>query len=387
MKIGLVAGEQSGDHLAAGLMRELKKLAPDVTFSGIGGPAMMSEGLTSFGNWQHLNMNGFVEPIRNFSKLLRLYSALKQTFVKQQPDVFVGVDFNVFNLLLEKALKRSGIPTVHYVSPSVYAWRRRRIKSIGNAADRVLTLFPFEPDLYRAQKVDALFVGHPLADEIGLDSLAEMRSARRELNLDQSREIIALLPGSRTSEIRQHGALFLAAARRYSKLSPDAIFMIPTANRNFKELLQRQAAEEPKLDLRIVLGRSREVIAAADALICKSGTSTLEAMLFGKPMVVSYRLGRLSYRLVSALLKTPWVALPNILAQQTLVPELIQDEATPESLAGALAQQIQRFKQSPEPRRTFADIHAQLRRGADTRAAQAVLELSSAMKPVGRGRS
>jgi len=372
LSVGIVAGEPSGDLLGAGLMRALRAQYPDVRFRGVGGAQMLQQGLEPLVPMSAFAMNGFVEPIRRFPDLLRVIRTLRSAFVVDPPDVFVGVDFNVFNLLLERLLKRRGIATVHYVSPSVYAWRRGRVDRIGRAADLVLTLYPFEPQFYSHRGVRAEFVGHPLADVIDpSDATAQARAA---LGIAADRLAFALLPGSRMSEIRAHGELFMATAQCLEQTLGGALYLIPCVDERTEAALAVIRARYPDLDVRILRGDAHRVLAAADAALVKSGTGSLEAMLFGKPMVVTYRLGALSYRIVKALLRTPYVALPNILAGKRLVPELLQNDARPESLARALLDELARAR-SGEQLAEFRALHATLRRGADERAAAAVLSM------------
>jgi len=370
--VGILAGEPSGDLLGAGLMQALRARSPNITFRGIGGPQMLAQGLEPLGSIDALSMNGFVEPIRRFPELLRTLRTLLRAFSERRPHVFVGVDFNVFNLLLERLLKRRGITTVHYVSPSVYAWRRGRVKRIGRAADLVMTLYPFEPPFYEREGVRAEFVGHPLADSIEpTDGTANTRAA---LGIAADRLTIALLPGSRMSEIAAHGELFLQTARRVQQTLGRVSFLVPCVDATTADAFERLARPFDELEVRVLIADSHRALAAADVALVKSGTGTLEAMLFGKPMVVTYRLGALSYRIVKALLRSPYVALPNILAGRRLVPELLQDDARPELLAQALIAELERGRAGAHLT-DFRTLHASLRRGANQRAAAAVLGL------------
>ena len=372
LDVGILAGEPSGDLLGAGLMQALRARAPNVRFRGVGGPRMLEQGLESLASIDAFAMNGFVEPIKRFPNLFRVIRSLRAAFLADRPDVFVGVDFNVFNLLLERLLKRRGIATIHYVSPSVYAWRRGRVKRIGRAADLVLTLYPFEPPLYERDGVRAEFVGHPLADVI--DPVDATAGARDELHLPANGPVIALLPGSRMSEIAAHGRLFLETAEHVQRALGRAVFIVPCVDAATTAAMTDLAREHASLDVRVLHGDSHRALASADVALVKSGTGTLEAMLFGKPMVVTYRLGALSYRIVKALLRTPYVALPNILAGRRLVPELLQHDADPERLARALIAELERGRAGAHLTE-FRSLHASLRRGANQRAAAAVLAL------------
>ena len=373
--IGILAGEASGDNLGRGLMRAIREQRPDARFVGIGGPGMQAEGLDSLVPMDRLSMNGFVDPLRRLPELLRILRLLLRSFEASRPDLFVGVDFNVFNLLLERRLKLRGFPTVHYVSPSVYAWRRGRIRRIARAADVLLTLFPFEPALYRGTGVKAVYVGHPLADAIGPQDgdQAAQAAARASLGLEPSDPVFAVLPGSRRSEVRLLGERFLAAAELVQQAMPSAQFVVPCLRPAIAEWLDAYRGAHPELRVRAYEGDARLALTACDAALVKSGTSTLEAMLLGRPMVVSYRLGPVTYRVVRRLLRSPWVALPNILAGRNLVPELLQDAATPRALADALLLELDKARQDPEYLSEFRRLHALLRRDADARAAEAVI--------------
>jgi lipid-A-disaccharide synthase len=358
--VAIVAGEASGDNLGSGLMAELRARCPDVRFIGIGGPNMEAQGLDSLVPMDALAVNGFVDPIRRLPALIRILRLLLACIREERPAVLVGVDFNVFNLLLERRVRRSGIATVHYVSPSVYAWRRGRVRRIARAADMLLALYPFEPAFYSGTPVRAVFVGHPLADAIAPDagSPAARLAARRALGLPGDALVVALLPGSRLSEVRLMGAVFLEAARLLAAQRPDVRFVVPCLRPAIAAWLAEAGTAYPDL--------------ACDGALVKSGTSTLEAMLLRRPMVVSYRLGPVTYWIVRRMLRTPFVALPNILAGRRLVPELLQDAATPAALAAALVAELDKARAEPEYLAEFERLHLLLRRHADARAAEAV---------------
>lgn len=372
---GILAGEPSGDRLGAGLMRAIKARCPDVEFVGIGGPQMIAEGLETLVPMERLAVNGFIEPIKRLPDLIRILRLLLRTFSAQQPDAFIGVDFNVFNFLLEGMLKRRGISTAHYVSPSVYAWRRGRIRRIARSTDLLLTLYPFEPAFYQQSGIIARYVGHPLADEISLTAGSEQAQldARRELGVAGAGHCIAILPGSRMSEVKLLTDRFLAACEIIHERRPGTIFIVPCLRDSIEAWLQTEIRRYPNLEIVSYLGNGRLALSACDAAIVKSGTSTLEAMLLRRPMVVSYRIGWLSYQLVSRLVRSPFIALPNILAGRELVPELLQDAATPQALAENLLNVLDKAGQEPEYLAAFAQLHEQLRCGADDRAAEAVL--------------
>lgn len=372
--VGILAGEASGDNLGRGLMAELKRRYPDARFIGIGGPGMIAEGLDSLVPMDRLAVNGFIDPLKRLPELIGILRLLLRRFDAVRPDVFVGVDFNVFNLLLERRLKRRGIPTVHYVSPSVYAWRRGRIARIASATDMLLALYPFEPELYAATAVQVVYVGHPLADAIGLEDGSDERrgAARAELQLPDGSPVVALLPGSRMSEIRMLGDTFLTAAALIHERRPNARFVMACVRPAIADWLDQARARFPGLPITAYQGNARLALGACDAALVKSGTSTLEAMLLRRPMVVSYRLGALTYRVVRLLLRTPYVALPNILAGRMLVPELLQDEASAEALARRLLEELDKAHGDPEYLGEFERLHRALRQDADARAAEAV---------------
>lgn len=380
MKIGIVAGEVSGDILGGRLMAAIHAREANVQFSGVGGEAMLAQGLDALAPLQALAVNGFKDPLLRLPSLLRLLTRLRRHFVAEEVDAVVGVDFNVFNLLLERGVKKHGIATAHYVSPSVYFWRQGRIKSIRRAADVVLALFPFEPPLYAERGARAVFVGHPLADEIGLDDGSETarQGAREALGVATSGTVVALLPGSRRSEIDFLGRLFLDTATSLDL--PQARFLVPAPNTHVYDAMaavvdrhRRETASE--LDVQLVHGQSRTVIAAADIVLTKSGTATLETMMLRRPMVVAYRIGALSAWLVRRLKKSDFVALPNILAGRPLVPELLQEDAEPVQLAAALHEQMRDGTAGTDYFDACAHWHQRLRQGGAGKAAEAVLEL------------
>ena len=370
--IGIVAGEASGDVLGSRLMTALRVLIPDVRYLGVGGDSMVKAGLEPVAPFRFMSVNGLVDPIKKLPRLLRIKKALYKEFLSV--DIVIGVDFNVFNLLLERSLKKRGIPTVHYVSPSVYAWRRRRAKGVGKSADIVLTLFPFEPVFYKRYNVAAEFVGHPIADEIepvsSVDDANRRRISRQKLGIDEGRYVIAALPGSRTTEIKMLARLFVESCK---KAVSSALVVIPCVNSRAREELERSLKDMPDLpEIKIVGNASRAAISASDIAIVKAGTSTLEAMLLRRPMVVAYKLGAFTHLIVRRLIKIPHVALPNILSGRKLVPEFLQEEATVTNLSKAL---IDVAKKNGEQTKEFDLIHRSLRRDASKRAAEAVLRL------------
>ncbi|CAM3729989.1 Lipid-A-disaccharide synthase [Pseudomonas reidholzensis] len=366
--VALVAGEASGDILGSGLMRALKARHPDVRFIGVGGPLMEAEGMQSYFPMERLAVMGLVEVLGRLRELLKRRKLLIQTLIAEQPDVFIGIDAPDFTLNIELKLRQAGIKTVHYVSPSVWAWRQKRVLKIREGCDLMLTLLPFEARFYEEQGVPVRFVGHPLADTIPLD--ADRQAARAELGMTQG-PLVALMPGSRGGEVGRLGALFLDAAERLRQLVPGVRFVLPCANPTRRAQIE-QMLDGRDLPLTLLDGQSHLALAACDAVLIASGTATLEAMLYKRPMVVAYRLAPLTYWILKRLVKSPYVSLPNLLAQRLLVPELLQDAATSEALAQTLAPLVADGSQQTE---SFDQIHRTLRRDASNQAAEAVLAL------------
>lgn len=369
LRVALVAGEASGDLLGAGLMRSIKARHPDVEFIGVGGPRMEAEGLRSYFPMERLAVMGLVEVLGRLFELLKRRRRLKEDILKAQPDVFIGIDAPDFNLDLELQLRRAGIKTVHYVSPSVWAWRQKRVFKIHDACDLMLTLFPFEARFYQEHRVPVRFVGHPLADTIPLS--ADRNAARDVLGLDVSVPVVALLPGSRGGEVTHLGPLFLDAAALMVTLQPDIRFVLPCANSHRRAQIE-QMLDGRSLPLTLLDGQSHQALAACDAVMIASGTATLEALLYKRPMVVAYKVAPLTYRILRRMVKSPYVSLPNLLAQRLLVPELLQDDATPEALVEALLPLIIDGKEQTDG---FDEIHRSLQRNASEEAADAVLKL------------
>ncbi|WP_439861276.1 lipid-A-disaccharide synthase [Pseudomonas sp. MBLB4136] len=369
LRVALVAGEASGDILGVGLMQALKARHPRVEFIGIGGPRMEAEGLKSYFPMERLAVMGLVEVLGRLPELLARRRRLLRDLIAARPDVFIGIDAPDFNLDLELKLRRAGIKTVHYVSPSVWAWRQKRVLKIRQGCDLMLTLFPFEAQFYDAQQVPVRFVGHPLADAIPLD--ADRAAARLALDLPVDGPVVALLPGSRGGEVARLGALFLDAASRLRALRPGIRFVLPSASPERRAQLEQMLVGRD-LPLTLLDGRSHEALAACDAVLIASGTATLEALLYKRPMVVAYRVAPLTYRILKRLVKSPYISLPNLLAERLLVPELIQDAATPEALAQHVAPLLGDGEVQTE---SFDLIHRALRRDASAQAADAVLNL------------
>ncbi|MCI0918056.1 lipid-A-disaccharide synthase [Stutzerimonas stutzeri] len=372
LTVALVAGEASGDILGAGLMQALKARHPDVRFIGIGGPRMEAQGLRSYFPLERLAVMGLVEVLGRLPELLARRKRLFKTFLDVRPDVFIGIDAPDFNLDLALKLRRNGIKTVHYVSPSVWAWRQNRVLKIRDACDLMLTLFPFEAKFYDAHQVAVRFVGHPLADAIPL--LPDRAAARAELQLPQDGLVVALMPGSRGGEVGRLGPLFLAAAERLRSMRPGIRFVVPCASPERRAQLEQILAGRD-LPLTLLDGQSHAALAACNAVLIASGTATLEALLYKRPMVVAYSVAPLTFRILKRMVRSPYVALPNLLAQRLLVPELLQDAATPDAMARLLSPLLDNGDVQTEG---FDAIHRTLRCDASSQAASAVLELVGA---------
>jgi lipid-A-disaccharide synthase len=385
--IALIAGEDSGDQLGAELIAALRKRYPQARFVGIGGARMQREGFESWYDIRELSVMGFAEVVRHLPRLLRLRKALLGRLREARPDVVVGIDAPDFNLGVERRLREAGLRTVHYVSPSVWAWREKRAEKIGLSADRVLCLFPMEPPIYQRHGVDARFVGHPLADRFAL--VSDRVGARDVLQLPQDAPVLAVLPGSRPSEIDRLGTIFIDAARRVGAALPGLRIVVPAANPQVHARLKALLASGPRDESAPLLieGHAHEAMQAADVVLLASGTATLEAMLAKRPMVVGYRVSPWSYRIARAfnMLKTDVYALPNILAracglgQDKVVPELMQDECTAENLARATLALFADSERRGQVVAAFEHLHRALRGseegGAGERAAAAVAEL------------
>lgn len=374
-RIAIIAGEASGDLLAARLILALRAQAPHLQFEGIGGPEMQAAGCTSLFPMEKFSVMGFVEVLPRLPELLSIRKHLLQRWQSNPPDLFIGVDAPDLNLPIEKKLHAAGIPTVHYVSPSVWAWRAKRVRKMCGNLDLMLTLFPFEVDFYRQHGIPAEFVGHPLADEVEFD--ASRASAREQLGLPKDRRILAILPGSRGGEVRRLAADFLQAAAQLRQKHPDLIFVTPAINHSLRtelETIRQQAA--PDLLLTVLNGQSRTLMQAADYILMASGTAVLEGMLAGRLMVAAYRVAPLTAWIIRTfkLLKVRFVTLPNNLANEALVPEFLQEAITPDNLAQALEQLFT----LPDERRAyilqrFHELHGQLRKDASHCAASVIL--------------
>jgi lipid-A-disaccharide synthase len=368
LRIALVAGEASGDILGSGLMRAIKVRHPDAQFIGVGGPLMEAEGMVSYFPMERLSVMGLVEVLGRLRELLAKRKVLIQTLINEKPDVFIGIDAPDFTLNIELQLRRAGIKTVHYVSPSVWAWRQKRVLKIREGCDLMLTLLPFEARFYEEKGVPVKFVGHPLADTIPLE--ADRAAARAELGLGDG-PVVALMPGSRGGEVGRLGTLFLDAAQLLLAQRPGLRFVLPCASPQRRAQIE-QLLQGRELPLTLLDGGSHLALAACDAVLIASGTATLEALLYKRPMVVAYRMAPITFWILKRLVKSPYVSLPNLLAQRLLVPELLQDAATAETLAQTL---LPLLEGGQEQTSGFDEIHRTLRRDASNQAAEAVLSL------------
>jgi len=372
-KIAIVAGEASGDLLGAHLISALKKQRGDLEFFGIAGPKMMREGASSLFPIEKLSVRGYVEVLKHLYGLFKLRRSLLKQILKENPAVFVGIDAPDFNFWLERKLKKAGIPTIHYVSPSIWAWRRGRISKIKRAVTHMLALFPFEPALYEAAHIPVTFVGHPLADEIPLKP--NKKAARETLKLKQSDFIVAMLPGSRQSEVAQHSALFVKTARLIGEEHANAIFLVPLITRNtrniFETALYKDLNNVP--NVQILFGHAHDAMEAADMVIVASGTATLEAALLKRPMIITYRMPTISWQILKRMNYLPYVGLPNVLAGKFLVPELLQKDATPEKIADTVTKLVNDQDNLKTLKQEFSDIHTSLKQNAAKKAAEVVL--------------
>lgn len=372
-KIAMVAGEASGDLLGSHLIAALKQQRKDLSFFGIAGPNMMREGAETRFSMEQLSVRGYFEVIKRLPSLLKLRKSLLKQILAEKPDVFVGIDAPDFNFWLEKKLKKKGIPTIHYVSPSIWAWRGRRIHKIKRAVSHMLALFPFEPPLYEAVNVPVTYIGHPLADEVPLKP--SKKAARDMLKLDQDALIVAMLPGSRQSEVKRHAELLIDAAERISRDYKNAQFLVPLVTRETREIFE-QALEKnhhKSLPIQLLFGHAHDAMQAADFVIVASGTATLEAALLKRPMVITYRMSRLSWIVLKRMQYLPFVGLPNILAKRFVVPELLQSDATPEKIAEQMHTILHDKERLKDINVTFTDIHRTLKQNAAKRAADVVL--------------
>ena len=369
----MVAGEASGDLLASHLIKALKQHVPDAHFYGIGGPKMQAEGFEALWPAEKLAVRGYAEVLRHYREIAGIRRKLRDRLLADRPDAFIGIDAPDFNLWLEARVKSAGIRSIHFVSPSIWAWRGGRVRKIARAVDQVLCLFPFEPKLYEKQMVDACYVGHPLADVMPLETSTE--KTREMLGLPTDRLIFALLPGSRQSELQYMAQTFIETAKLLYQRFPKARFLVPLVSRETRLFFENEIWRNQAQDLPITLlfGHAQDAMAAADGVLVASGTATLEVALAKKPMVIAYKMSPHSWRIMRNMGYQPWVGLPNILAQRFAVPEFLQDEATPENLSQALGNAVCDATVRERLHALFTEMHLLLRQNTAEKAAAAIL--------------
>lgn len=370
----MVAGEASGDLLASHLIRALKRRLPEAHFFGIGGPKMQAVGFEALFPAEKLAVRGYAEVLLHYREITGIRRELRSRLLADPPQAFIGVDAPDFNLQLEKHLKKRGIPAIHYVSPSIWAWRGGRIRGIAKSVSRMLALFPFEEDIYRRNNIPVSYVGHPLADVIPPE--VDRSALREKLDIPQDQTVFALLPGSRESELQYMAETFIETARCLHQRFPQARFLVPLATRSTREMfehaLYRLSAQE--LPITRLFGHAHDAMGVSDGVLVASGTATLEAALLKKPMVIAYRMSPWSWRLMSRMKYQPWVGLPNILSGRFVVPEFLQDEATPDNLAQALGNLVEDQETCRRIGEAFTHLHDQLRQNSAERAADAILD-------------
>lgn len=375
--IGIVAGEASGDLLGAHLIQALRQHVPQARFVGIGGPRMQAAGMQVLFAMDKLAVRGYVEVLRHYLEIVGIRRQITKHFLREPPACFIGVDAPDFNLDLELRLKSAGIPTVHYVSPSIWAWRGRRIHKIKRAVTKVLTLFPFEARLYEEARIPVAYVGHPLADMLG--DFPGMQAARRQLRLPAAARVVALLPGSRVSELAQMAELFVATAAKIAAAVPNALFLAPLVSRETRELFEAALyrREAASFNVTILFGHAHDAMAAADVVLAASGTATLEAALLKRPMVITYKMPRISWWIMKHRRYQPYVGLPNILAGEFVVPEFLQDDATPDNLAQAVLNLLSDATVRSRLETRFSSMLGELRQNTAQKVAAALLPMLS----------
>lgn len=371
-RIAMVAGEASGDLLASHLIRALRARYPDAEFFGIGGPLMQREGFEALVSCERLAVHGYVDALRRYRELSGIRRGLLARILAERPDAFIGVDAPDFNLWLERRVREAGMPAIHFVGPSIWAWRGGRIRGIARSVSHMLCLFPFEPVLYERAGVPVSFVGHPLADVFPVEP--DKAGMRERLVLRPDATVIAMLPGSRESEVRNLAPLYVETAKLLAERHPDAVFLVPLATRATREIFEQavREADAGELRLRILFGHAVDAMTAADVVLVASGTASLEAALLKRPMAICYRIGKWQYRLMKRMAYLPWIGLPNILCNETVVPELIQDAATPQAMADALDGWLKDPEACARLAERFTELHLELRQDTASRAAEAI---------------
>lgn len=375
--IAMVAGEASGDLLGSHLMEAIKQVMPNVRFVGIGGPKMQTAGMEVLYPMEKLAVMGYIEVLRHYREIVGIRRRLREKFIVDPPDLFIGIDAPDFNLDLELALKQRGIPTVHYVSPSIWAWRGERIHKIKRAVSHMLALFPFEKPLYEQAGIPVTYVGHPLADM--LPEMPNRDAMREQMRIQEKPKVFAFLPGSRQSEVRQLAKIYIDTAKVILKKLPEAQFLVPLASRETRNIFEEAIwfAEAHELPITLLFGHAHDAMIAADGVLVASGTATLEAALLKRPMVITYRMPGFSWWLMNRKKYLPYAGLPNIIAGKFIVPELLQHDATPENLAQALLNLVADKKAVSELEEQFGAMHALLKQNTARQAAQAVLPFLS----------
>lgn len=371
--IALVAGEASGDLLGSHLIQAIRQHLPDAQFVGIGGPKMQAAGMDVWFPMEKLAVNGYVEVLRHLREILSIRRKLRERLIASPPDLFIGIDAPDFNLGLEQTLKLRGITTIHYVSPSIWAWRKERINKIKAAASHMLALFPFEAPLYEQVGMPVTYVGHPLADLLPM--LPNRQAMREQMRIRKQAKVFALLPGSRQSEVRQLAATYIQTARLILEKVPEAIFLVPLASRETRNIFEEVVwkLEAQQLPITLLFGHAHDAMIAADVVLVASGTATLEAALLKRPMVITYKLPTLTYRIMKGKGYLPYYGLPNIMAGRFVVPEILQDDASPENLAQALLNLVSNQEAISELEALFTDMHHALKQDTAHKAAEAIL--------------
>lgn len=376
--VGIVVGEASGDLIGSHLIQALRARHPDIRFIGIAGPKMMTAGARSYFPMEKLSVHGYVDALKRLKELMGIRRKVFKTLLKEKIDVFIGIDAPDFNLSLERKFKKKGIPAIHYVGPSIWAWRKERIHKIKKCVDHILVLFPFEPAIYEAENIPVTYVGHPLGDMLPME--VDQLKARKQLKLPQNALLVALLPGSRESEVKHHAILFVETAKMIYDREPEAHFVVPFISRStmqhFQEVVfhMNSLMENDALPIKLMFGHSHEAMQAADAVILASGTATLEAALLKKPMVITYQMPFLNWQILKRMRLSKHIGLPNILVNERLVPELIQDEATPANITNALFNMLNDSVFLLRLKRKFSSLHQVLKQNAGEQSANVILK-------------
>ena len=376
LRVGIVVNEVSGDLLGGALIKALRELQPDIEFEGIAGPSMLAQGCKSLYPMEKFSVMGLVEPLKHLPELLCIRRRLANHYINNPPDVFIGIDAPDFNLGLEKKLRQAGVKTVHYVCPSVWAWRSGRVKTIRKAVDLLLSIFPFETDFLADKAINVRYVGHPLAEDIPLST--DRSGARQRLRLPAEGQLVALLPGSRLTEVDMLASDFLTTARQCVEVKPGLAFVVPLVNARVRAAFEQALANiAPDLPITLIDGHSRDVIQASNVVLTASGTATLETLLLKRPMVVAYRLHWLTYFLLKnlRLVKTQYVALANLLAGEELAQEFIQERCQPDLLSNAVLELLGDQDRVARIEQRYHQIHLQMRQDSGRQAAEAILSL------------